>query len=175
MKEKNSESSWLFRKRSVPERTQVNLIGIYLVAFLLVLIIVPILLYMSDYNNGGYFSKTFAFLVYVGCAGGLGGITYCMKSYAYYKVYKGFVLAWTSWYLFRPFISIVIGVFTYFFIEAGLMGAGADTGGDILKGIKFYLSVAFLAGFFMNECISKMREVAKVLFKTDKEEDEGSK
>lgn len=171
MEENNYEGSSLLRKRSVPEKTQVNLIGLYLIAFLLVLMIVPILLYMSNYNGGGYFSTTFTFLVYIGCAGGLGGTTYCMKSYSYFKVYKGFELVWTSWYIFRPFISIIMGVFVYFFIEAGLMGAGADKGGDILKGMKFYLSIAFLAGFFMNEFISKLQEIAKILFKSKKEEE----
>ena len=171
---KDFQRSWLFRKIEVPERVQVNLIGIYLIVFLLALIVIPILLFISNYNSGGYISKTIAFLVYIGCAGGLGGITYCMKSYSYNRARKDkdFDLVWTSWYIFRPFLSVVMGVFVYFFIEAGLMGAGADKGGDILKGIKFYLSVAFLAGFFMNEFISKLQEIAKVLFASKKEKKE---
>ena len=159
---------WVLREIVIPKKTKENLIAIYLVVFLLALIIIPILLHFNNHSD-----DDLTLFIYIGCAGGLGGTIFCMRSYSKHKVVGKFDLKWTSWYIFRPFISVIMGVFVYFFIAAGLMGAGSDIGNDISKGMRLYLAAAFLSGFFINELVEKLRELANVLFKkTSKWEEE---
>lgn len=139
--------------------TKVNMIGIYLISFLLVLIVVSVFTYLSNLANSLVRS-----LIYIGSSGGIGGTIYCIRGF-YQNLGEGnFEFKWTWWYIFRPFISVVIGVFVYFLIVGGLISVGAVSNVDYSKSIMFYCAIAFLAGFSFTQFADKLEELSSTLF-----------
>ncbi len=53
--------------------TKINLIGIYLTFFLLILIATPLIVYFSNFKD-----PLIKSLIYIGSSGGLGGTIYCI-------------------------------------------------------------------------------------------------
>jgi len=96
--------------------------------------------------------------IYYSIAGMMGGIIFGMK-YFYRVVARGY---WhqdrKSWRLMSPFISMVIAFITGTMIESGFFGGnGPETTAAIV-------SIGFLAGYFADEAVGKMYEVANVVF-----------
>lgn len=103
--------------------------------------------------------------VYYSIAGMLGGIIFGMKYY-YRVVARGY---WhqdrKAWRLMSPFIAMVIAFITGTLIESGFFG------GETPKSSAAIVSIGFLAGYFADEAVGKMYEVANVIFgkaQTDK-------
>ncbi|MGD9130167.1 MAG: hypothetical protein PVH73_01170 [Candidatus Bathyarchaeota archaeon] len=135
------------------------LIGVYLLVFMISLIVTSIITYFSNVDT-----VLIRALVYIGSSGGLGGIVYCIRGFYKNIVSKEFDTIWAWWYLFRPFISIVIGIFVYFLIVGGLLSLGAASTIDYSRSIMFYCAVAFLAGFAFTQFADKLDELASTLF-----------
>ena len=66
------------------------------------------------------------------------------------------------WYISRPIISAVIGIFAYFLFAGGLMSVSNDP--DPGKGILLYCGISFLAGYSMNQFLEKLKDLSKTLF-----------
>jgi len=103
--------------------------------------------------------------IYYSVAGMLGGIIFGMKYY-YRVVARGY---WhqdrKAWRLMSPFIAMVIAFITGTLIESGFFG------GQTPKSSAAIVSIGFLAGYFADEAVGKMYEVANVIFgkaQTDK-------
>lgn len=145
--------------------TKINLIGIYLLSFLFVLIMITILTYFSRIE-----SVLIKSLIYIGSSGGIGGIVYCIRGFYQSIASKQFDFGWTWWYIFRPFISIVIGVFVYFFIVGGLLSLGSISMVDYSRSVMLYCAISFLAGFSFTQFANKLEELASTLFAKKEEE-----
>lgn len=144
---------------------KINLIGIYLICFLLILVIFSMYTYFMKIGD-----PLIRALIYVGSSGGIGGTIYCIRGFYQAKASDEFDLKWTWWYFFRPFISIVVGVFVYFFIIGGLISIGSVSNVNYSKSVMFYCAISFLAGFSFTQFTDKLEELASTLFSKKKEE-----
>jgi len=72
--------------------------------------------------------------------------------------------------IFRPFVSVVIGIFVYFFIVGGLLSLGSITAVDYSRSVMFYCAISFLAGFSFTQFADKLEELASTMFAKKKEE-----
>lgn len=145
--------------------TKINLVGIYLLSFLFVLMVVTTITYFSKIE-----SVLIKSLIYIGSSGGIGGIIFCIRGFYKSIVSKKFDSIWTWWYIFRPFISIVIGVFVYFFIVGGLLSLGSVAPVDYSRSVMFYCAISFLAGFSFTQFADKLEELASTMFAKKKKE-----
>ncbi len=137
-----------------------NLIGAYLLIVIILLSAIPIWIYL----NNPIEKPLTKVLVYIGCSGGIGGTIYSIRGF--YKNLGGasFTANWTWWYIFRPVISAVIGVFSYFLLVGGLMSISNSPDVNYSKSVMFYCAVAFLAGFSFTQFMSKVEGVSETMF-----------
>ncbi len=91
-------------------------------------------------------------------SGMLGGIIFGMK-YFYRVVARGY---WhqdrRTWRLMSPFISMVIALITGTLINANMVN-----GQEVASGASV-VAIGFLAGYFADEAVGKMYEIANVIF-----------
>jgi len=138
----------------------INIIGIYLLLSICVLVALPIWVYMDN-----PFTKPFVnILVYIACSGGIGGTMYCIRGFYKNLGSNNFKMNWTWWYVFRPIISAIIGVFAYFMIVGGLMSISNSPEVNYSKSVMFYCAVSFLAGFSFTRFVEKIEMVSGTLF-----------
>jgi len=141
-----------------------NVVGVYLFMWLLVLVAIPIIVFNSNIN-----SSLLKSLVYVASAGGLGGVVYLVRSF-YKHIFEGdFRTDVVWWYIFRPFLSVIIGVVSYLLLVGGLLSLGSVSNVNYEKAIMFYSGIAFLAGFSFTQFSNKLEELADTLFTKKKE------
>lgn len=143
--------------------TKINLLGIYLLFSLFVLIIVPLITYFWDIDN-----TLIKSLIYIGSSGGIGGTIYCIRGFYKNIVENNFKFKWTWWYIFRPLISTIIGIFVYFLIVGGLLSLGSVSEVNFSKSIMFYCAISFLAGFSFTQFTDKLEEIAATIFSKKK-------
>lgn len=100
--------------------------------------------------------------IYYSAAGMLGGIIFGMKFF-YRAVARGL---WHQdrrvWRLLTPLISAVIALITGILIDASLLKTEEVTSGAAI------VSIGFLAGYFADEAVGKMYEIANVIFGANK-------
>lgn len=100
----------------------------------------------------------------ISLSGGIGGTIYTIRGF-YQNLGKGiFDLRWTWWYIYRPIVSLVIGVFVYFLIVGGLLSIGGVSEVNYSKGLMFYAAIAFLAGFSFTQFTNKLEELTSTIF-----------
>ncbi|MCZ7400604.1 MAG: hypothetical protein O8C61_00095 [Candidatus Methanoperedens sp.] len=145
--------------------TKINLIGIYLTFFLLTLTVAPLIVYFSNLKD-----PLIKSLIYIGSSGGLGGTIYCIRGFYQNLGENNFKFNWTWWYIFRPLISVVIGVVVYFIIVGGLLSLGSVSEVNYSKSVMFYCAVSFLAGFSFTQFADKLEDLSSTLFSKKKED-----
>lgn len=100
--------------------------------------------------------------IYYSAAGMLGGIIFGMKFF-YRAVARGL---WHQdrrvWRLLTPLISAIVALITGILIDASLLKTEAITSGATM------VSIGFLAGYFADEAVGKMYEIANVIFGANK-------
>lgn len=137
-----------------------KIVVIYLLSFTILLIVISFLAYSL---KGIFEDELIRHLFYVGSAGGLGGIVYCMRGFYEHKIEGNFDPNYLSWYFFRPIISTITGIIVFFLFAAQLI----DTNGysnATPKNIMFSCSLAFLAGFGFTQFYGKIDDLANTLF-----------
>lgn len=134
-------------------------IGIYLLIALLVFSALPVWAYFSGMQDA-----LLRAIIYVGASGGIGGTIYSIR--AFYQNIGGqtFKVNWIWWYIFRPVISVVAGVFGYFLIVGGLMSISNTPDVTFSKGLMFYSTVAFLAGYSFTRFMERVEGIADNIF-----------
>lgn len=147
------------------DKTKVNILGIYLFILLSFLVSVATLTYIYEIGN-----TLIRSLIYVACSGGIGGAIYSIRGFYKNLVEGKFDLIWTWWYIYRPFVSVVIGVFVYFLIVGGLLSVGSISEVNYSKSIMFYSAISFLAGFSFTQFADKLDEIAETIFSKKKDE-----
>ncbi|MBU1657728.1 hypothetical protein KKG72_01575 [bacterium] len=100
--------------------------------------------------------------IYYSAAGMLGGIIFGMKFF-YRAVARGL---WHQdrrvWRLLSPLISAIVALITGVLIDASLLKTEEVTSGAAI------VSIGFLAGYFADEAVGKMYEIANVIFGANK-------
>jgi len=129
---------------------------------------IAILLTFFTWNNGLCYLLNvsvdkytiFKKVMFYSLGGMLGGISFGMK-YFYRVVARGW---WhvdrRAWRYLMPALSSIIALIVGSLIEAGLMVTNATKPFNNF----FILGVGFLAGYFADEAVSKMYEIANVIF-----------
>jgi hypothetical protein len=145
-------------------RWNIRIIGIYTILFAVFLVAVGILTYFSGYPN------LFKLVIYVTCSGGLGGLAFSIYGFTNHLGDNTFKLNYTWWYILRPFIGILYGTFSFFFLAGGLMtlsGISSQEVSTSLYNIKtemFYCGVSFIAGFAERAFSRQLNELADAIF-----------
>lgn len=166
-KEQGESDKKKTRELSEEEKeAKITFIGRYLLASLLVLMAAPIVAYYIDFWNE--FIRT---MIYLGSSGGIGGTVYCIRGFYYWRREGKFDVSFDWWYYFRPFISVVAGVYVYFFIVGGFLVTGLAADADYSRGVMFYCAVSFLAGFSFNEFIEKLTDISETIFSKKKKDE----
>lgn len=155
----NINDYWFCSFVIMMKNDKINFVGLYLLSWLLILMIFPIYVYRLGLSD--YFLQS---IIYVACAGGLGGTIYSIRSFYMHLFQKNFREDILWWYIFRPFMSVVIGVICYFLILGGLLSLGPVSQVSYQKSILFYSGISFLAGFSFTQFVNKLEELAKTLF-----------
>ncbi|RKN79782.1 hypothetical protein [Ulvibacterium marinum] len=138
----------------------VNIIGIYLLLAICLLVALPIWIYTCN----PFEKQLLNILVYIACSGGIGGTIYCIRGFYQNLGNNNFKMNWTWWYVFRPIISAIIGVFAYFMIIGGLMSISNSPDVNYSKSVMFYCAISFLAGFSFNKFVEKIDVISDTLF-----------
>jgi hypothetical protein len=141
-----------------------TLLGIYLLVMLVLLCATPVIVYYSDIK-----SELIRSLCYIGASGGIGGTMYSIRGF-YQNIGGGtFKPNWIWWYIFRPTMSIAVGVFAYFLIVGGLLSISNNNEVVFSKGLMFYCAIAFLAGFSFTRFADRLDTLSENIFsKKDK-------
>lgn len=144
----------------------INIIGLYLLLVVIFLVGLPIWVFVAD----PFKKELLNILVYIACSGGIGGTIYCIRGFYQNLGGNNFKINWTWWYVFRPIISAIIGVFSYFIIIGGLMSISNASDVNYSKSVMFYCAVSFLAGFSFTKFLEKIDLISGTLFSNkDKE------
>lgn len=139
-------------------------LGIYLLISLLFLCTVPVIVFYSSIHN-----EIIRILFYIGASGGIGGSIYSIRGFYQNIGGQTFKTNWIWWYIFRPIISVVSGVFAYFLIVGGLMSINNNPDVTFSKGVMFYCALAFLAGYSFTKFLEKVESISDNIFsKNDK-------
>jgi hypothetical protein len=144
-----------------------TLTGIYLLVSLLLLCVIPVIVFYSSLKE-----DIIRMVFFVGASGGIGGCLYSIRGF--YQNIGGdtFDSKWVWWYIFRPIISVVVGVFSYFLIVGGLMSISFSSEVTFSKGIMFYCAVAFLAGFSFTHFADNLKDLSATLFSQNCQENQ---
>ncbi|MEZ5082474.1 MAG: hypothetical protein R2750_03345 [Bacteroidales bacterium] len=136
-----------------------NWLGIYLLFVLVILCAFPVIVFFLHINN-----ELIRSLCYIGASGGIGGTIYSIRGF--YRNLGGgtFKPNWVWWYIFRPLMSIVVGVFAYFLIVGGLLSISNNSEVIFSKGIMFYCALAFLAGFSFTRFADRLDTISDTIF-----------
>ena len=145
----------------------INKIGLYLLFALVILSALPVWVYVSDPFEE---FKIINILVYVACSGGIGGTIYSARGFYSNLGGKTFEANWTWWYILRPVLSAIIGVFMYFLIVGGLLSITNSPDVNYSKSVMFYCALAFLAGFSFTQFMSKVEQLSNTIFSTNSED-----
>lgn len=137
----------------------VTIIGVYLLLASALLVAFPIWVYMNPFEK-----PLMNILVYIACSGGIGGTIYCIRGFYRNLGSNEFTLNWTWWYIFRPIISAMIGIFAYFLIIGGLMSISNSPDVNYAKSVMFYCAVAFIAGYSINKFFEKLDALSGTIF-----------
>lgn len=60
-------------------------------------------------------------LLYIGSAGGIGGLFYSITGFHVHTAKGNFNEKFIWWYVLRPFLSIILGLIVYFLLLGGLL------------------------------------------------------
>lgn len=115
------------------------------------------------YNSNKDAGKIISLLLLLGGLSGVLGVQLrSMTNFIGVACYKGTldVPRWWPWYLIRPAIGFVVGMISVLIIDAGLLSSE----GAAPTRTSWWIGVAFLAGFAINEFTDRLRLLSKSLF-----------
>jgi predicted nucleic acid-binding Zn ribbon protein len=135
-----------------------TVLGLVLFVILLILVYVGVNTYFSQ--PGDELSRT---LVYMACAGGIGGTLAALNAFSGYKASKKMDLNFAWWYIFRSFGGIIMGVVVYVLIVSNLLLLEVPAGAVQPSTTLAYSVFAFLAGFAFKQVTNKLKELFATL------------
>lgn len=137
---------------------KINLIGFWLIICLLAMVAggVAVWYYLTH-----LFIRN---LIILGFSGGLGAVVYCLRSFYKHIGDGDFSIRWTWWYIIRPFLGVVMGVFLYFFISGGVLIVSNNYSSLDGKALMFFSSLAFVAGITFTRFLEKIYSIGAAMF-----------
>lgn len=134
-----------------------NLIGIYLYFFMIFCVLFPI---CSYYYISDAFIRAF---IYISFSGGIGATLYCIRGF-YQNIAEDTFdgITWIWWYIFRPLIGFIAGIFVLF-IMGGLIGLNNSQVTFTTTGIMGYCALSFLSGFCFTKFVEKLEKIMEIL------------
>jgi len=153
---------------------KIRCICCYTVFFSIVLaavaVITQIIYLMHPYNIPSP-DNLFKELIFVACAGGLGGLAFNMYVYVVHiGQEEDFRVEYEHSYYLRPFVGILYGTFVFFLFAGGLMTLSGTSqpvadGLFTTKSVMFYVALSFLAGYGEEPVSIQLKALAEAIFK----------
>lgn len=135
-------------------------VTVYLLGFLGLLVFGGI---VGLTHNLPVWLNTYHIAYFCTLSGGLGGLTYCLRSVYFHKsVRKDWDRDWHVWYVIRPFQSLIMGLLAFIFLSAGLMVLNADSKPESAHW--GYLALSFVAGLKVEMFLDKIEEISKTVW-----------
>lgn len=126
--------------------------------------------YDRNYTTIGFLTSPYiVMLIYVLCAGGIGGTLFSLNYIVDHREKKDFGPEYYLSYYVRPIISALIGVVSFLIVAGGLLSlAGVATNADYTKfsTILTFCAIALLAGYATDSFLNKLGDLADTLFKS---------
>jgi len=101
-------------------------------------------------------------------SGALGSFVYTARSFVDFVGNKTIRGSWAAWYLMYPFIGAALALIFYLAVRGGFLTATTSSADINLFGL---VAISGLVGMFSKQATSKLGEVFKTMFKTDKEDE----
>lgn len=134
------------------------LVGTWLISFLASMVYLAYFVWFSDIGR----IIEIRDLVLIGISGGLGGGVYCARKY-YSELYEFQSVNSTAWYfVLRPLLSIIVGAFSYFIVNGGVMIIGTQPAEQ--SALMFFASLSFIIGIAFSRFMEKIYQVSEVIF-----------
>ena len=135
----------------------------YIVIIQFIYLFSLIILSWANYSN--YFPLDLKIVIYIAISSGFGGVLHCIRSF-YYHVSdsEDFKSKWTLWYIFRPILSVIIGIFSYFMIKGGFLFLNSNYKSNDSHELMFYSGLAFIIGIHFSDVMDKLHQISKVIF-----------
>lgn len=135
-----------------------TILGLILLSFLLLFIWLGINTYVTHPSDE--LTRT---LVYITCAGGIGGSISALNAFSKHKALADFNLGYAWWFIFRPIGGLIIGVVVYVLLISNLLLLELPATASTPQTTLAYSVIAFLAGFAFRRVIIKLQEVFATL------------
>ena len=127
----------------------------YLLILLLIIVFIGFFIFNKKINANSAFFEVGSYCLLFGI---LGGIVQCFRGYYLHTaVFKNWDDDWNVWYYLRPVVSGILGFISLVFIKAGLFIFSAEAGNNLMA----YLAIAFIAGYNVQNFLTKLEEVSK--------------
>ncbi len=156
-------STICLKKYTEEEVNKIRNIGIYIA--LIPIILIAIILYLIY----GSFDDLAQIIPYIACSGGLGACAYSIFGYTYHLGKDDFDLNFCCWFMLRPILGIIFGIFSFLFVAGGLMTlSGVPASTELFtppQTVMFYCALAFLAGYSEHSFSAQLKELGEALFK----------
>ena len=112
-------------------------------------------------------------VVYTFCFGGIGGTTYSIYGLYKHTVEKDFDSSYFYWYLFRGPLGAILGLILFFLLKGGLLVLSPESTQSPFQAKALFVSAAFLAGFSINQFISKLKQLSQTIWGVKSHKEKG--
>ena len=133
-----------------------NQTGILLLFFLISFVFIPVLTYCYITDS------LIRFLVYVSFSGALGALIYCIRGFYQHIAKNDFDDKWDWWYVFRPLIGFIAGIYAYF-ILCCLISMNTSQINLIPGDPRCFCGISFLSGFCFTQFVEKICKIYEIL------------
>jgi len=98
-------------------------------------------------------------------SGALGCGVVLLVSFVSYVGNRQLMSSWALWYVARPIVGTVVGLFVYIAIRGGILKTGSDVSVDVLNPYSV-ATIAGLRGAFSKQILDKLQHFADSQFRT---------
>jgi hypothetical protein len=184
-KENDRKNEIIYPKYSSRVESLILRIALYTLSAIIVLTLFGVYIYFQTIDS------LIKLLIYVACAGGIGGAVYSVQGLVKHYTSHDFKPDYQYWYFARPILAIFVGTFSIIIIAVGLMTfAGADMNSVfiinasvpskvnnstiipipdfqqplIVSKALIFCAISFLGGYSTTSLLIRMNAVAKTIF-----------
>jgi hypothetical protein len=161
----------ILTKENVKKIRFISIYTVICIAILTGIAIFTQINYLSHLGTVNPLDNLIKELIFVACAGGLGGLAFNIYVYVdHIGRVEDFRLEYAYSYYLRPFLGTLYGVFVFFLFAGGLMtlsGTSAPVADGLFttKSVMFYIALSFLAGYGEEPVSIQLKALAEGIFK----------
>lgn len=140
----------------------------FIVPYLFFLVLLTVFVSLSIYYKWWVNLNFPGLEIYVYCSllGVIGGVVQCLRGV--YLHIKNWDDSWNIWYYVRPVVSGIFGFISLILIKAGLLVFQAQSTDVNTNAIMAYYAIAFIAGYNVQNFITKLEEISKTVLGIEK-------